>query len=372
MANPNFPIPNHRISNEERNITFTQRATLPLSLIGQTPVQRKGSLIFDPSIGLIYYSNGILWLPISSGGGGGVCISDANGDTTVCTDTTPETNSDTITFETNGSERARIDPTGVFMVGTTTPTPGKIAHFEGDVKITGNLDPISVQYESQAASPLVNTATQGLTYISSTNIGSYTNTPIYVDGANVSHIFGDMVAPPGPIVDNAIPRFDGTSGKLLQDSNLTLSDANILTAMGDLEITSTGNTTLSTTSPNYVDITGLRHLEPESVTTADATLTLLQTIPLDTADRTYLIEIRVTARNTATGDGASYMIEVTYKRDGGTTVTIIGSPFKRESLDDLNWIVDLATAASNVEVNVTGVAATNIIWNITTTIQSSQ
>jgi len=368
MSNPNFSI-----SNEERNVSFTQRATLPIRYVGQTPVQRDGSVIFDPSDGLIYYSNGNMWVPIpTGGGGGGICITDADGDTSVCTDTSPETDSDTITFETSGTERARIDPAGVFMVGTTTPTAGKIAHFEGDVKITGNLDPISVQYESQASSPLVNTATQGLMYISNTNTGSYTNTPIYVDGANVSHVFGNVTGPAGPVIDDSIPRFDGTTGELLQSSNLILTDANLLTAMGDLEITSTGNTSLSITSPNYVDVTGLRHLEPMFVNTGGAVPTLLQSIPLDTPSKTYLVETRVTATDTATGNGASYMIESTYKRDGGTNVTSIGLPFIRESTEDANWKVNLTTAASSVDVFVTGVAATSINWNNTTTIQISQ
>ena len=367
MSNPNFSI-----SNEERNVTFTQRATLPVRYIGQTPVQRTGSVIFDPSVGLIYYSNGNMWIPITTGGGSGICITDADGDTSVCTDTSPETDSDTITFETTGTERARIDPTGVFMVGTITPTAGKIAHFEGDVKVTGNLDPISVQYDSQAAPPLINTATQGLMYISNTNTGSYTNTPIYVDGANVSHVFGNVTASTGVVIDDSIPRYDGTTGEIIQDSNLILTDANLLTAMGDLEITSTGNTSLSITSPNYVDITGLRHLEPMSVNTGDSTPTLLQTIPLDTPSKTYLVETRITATDTTTGNGASYMIESTYKRDGGTNVTIIGSPFIRESTEDANWEVNLTTAASSVDVFVTGVAATSINWNNTTTIQISQ
>ena len=134
MSDPNF-----RISNELRNVTFTQRLTIPSASASFTPVQKQGSLLFDPSVGIVYYSNGTLWIPISSTGSS-VCITDADGDTSVCTDTIPETDSDTITFETDGSERARIDSNGVFMVGTTTPSPAKIAHFEGDVKITGNLD----------------------------------------------------------------------------------------------------------------------------------------------------------------------------------------------------------------------------------------
>jgi hypothetical protein len=183
MASFDFSAPNFRVSNEARNITFVQRSTIPISPVDQTPVQREGSLIYDPSNGLIFYSNGIEWVPISSGGG------------------------------------------------------------------------------------------------------------------------------PMPVT-------------------------------------------------------------PASVQTTNATPTLLQTIPLDTASRVYLIEIRVTARSGSTG--ASYIIEGTYKRDAGTTVSVIGLPFRRQSRDDTNWMVSLIPTTSGVDVIVTGVPATTIDWNSTATIQLSQ
>jgi hypothetical protein len=111
-----------------------------------------------------------------------------------------------------------------------------------------------------------------------------------------------------------------------------------------------------------------------SVTTMDATQTLLQSVSLSTASRVYSIKNTVTARSGATPIGASFIIESTFKRGAGTTVTIIGLvPFSREAKDvaAADWVVDLVTAASAVNVMVTGVLATTIEWNITTEVQQS-
>jgi len=180
----NIQLTNFRVSNEIRNVTLVQRATIPLSFVSQTPVQEEGSIIYDPSNGSIYYSNGVEWVILASSDG-----------------------------------------------------------------------------------------------------------PVPIDSAFVQ--------------------------------------------------------------------------------TTDATPTLLQTIALDTASKTYLIDIKVTARSSG-GNGASYIIEGTYKRDAGTTVTVIGLPFRRQSRDDINWVVNLTPVASGVQVTVTGVAATTINWNSTGTVQESQ
>jgi hypothetical protein len=48
---------NYRVSNESRNLTITGRNTIPLGVLSQTPVQRPGSLIFDPRTLGLYYSD---------------------------------------------------------------------------------------------------------------------------------------------------------------------------------------------------------------------------------------------------------------------------------------------------------------------------
>jgi len=51
--------------------------------------------------------------------------------------------------------------------------------------------------------------------------------------------FGDITGT-GSSTDNAIARWDGTSGKLIQDSSVTIDDSNNLEAPGTIESTSGG------------------------------------------------------------------------------------------------------------------------------------
>lgn len=61
---------------------------------------------------------------------------------------------------------------------------------------------------------------------------------------------GDVVGP-ASATDNAIVRFDGTTGKLVQNSGITVADA----ASGTLSGTNSGDVTLAG-SPNYLTIAG--------------------------------------------------------------------------------------------------------------------
>ena len=247
---------NSAVSNETRNLTIKGRQTIPLGLISQTPVQRGGSLIFDPRTLKLFYSDGTQWLAVvASPGGNLVCIQDTDGDTSVCTDTIPETDSDTIFFNTAGTEKARISSTGVFMVGTTTPTPGKIAHFEVDIDVTGIVDPIGVQYSQQATPPgSTNVPDKGMLYTDSASLGTFSNTLVFVDNTDVPHTLGDLISTAGPVTDNTIARFDGTTGKLLKDSSIILDtgvlsrptgDIGLIPDSGDGFVTVTGSVNIS-------------------------------------------------------------------------------------------------------------------------------
>jgi len=68
------------VSNEQRNLTITGRNTVPLAIVGNTPVQQKGSIILDPSTLKLYYSDGASWVELSTGGGGSTTITPVNSD----------------------------------------------------------------------------------------------------------------------------------------------------------------------------------------------------------------------------------------------------------------------------------------------------
>ena len=64
-----------------------------------------------------------------------------------------------------------------------------------------------------------------------------------LNGVALPASFGD-VAGPGSSTDNAIPRFDSTTGKIIQNSGITVDDSNIMTTAGLI----TANGGISTTT----------------------------------------------------------------------------------------------------------------------------
>ena len=124
------------VSNESRNLSITGRGTIPVGPVDSTPVQRRGSLLFDPRTLKIYYSDGVQWVEIGSSVTGGVCIQDADGDTSVCTDTIPETDADIIFFKADGANIARISKDGL-VVGSAVLNPSTIAHLAGNIEVAG-------------------------------------------------------------------------------------------------------------------------------------------------------------------------------------------------------------------------------------------
>lgn len=78
---------------------------------------------------------------------------------------------------------------------------------------------------------------------------------------------GDLVGPASS-TDNAIARFDGTTGKLVQNSAATISDAGVLTCAGVIgamqsAVIATSESTATFNSTSYVDSTALQlTLEP--------------------------------------------------------------------------------------------------------------
>lgn len=87
--------------------------------------------------------------------------------------------------------------------------------------------------------------------------------------ATVTSGSGDVVGP-ASATDNAVVRFDGTTGKLIQNSTVTLSDTGVLTVpeLSTASITSTGNNPIIIAP----DGTGDVHLNADSVRIGDNNL----------------------------------------------------------------------------------------------------
>ncbi len=396
---------NYGVSNEIRNLTTTGRTTIPLGILSQTPVQRKGSLIFDPMTLKLYYSDGAQWLEISASSGDLVCIQDADGDTSVCTDTIPETDSDTIFFTTSGIERMRITPAGVLSVGSTTPTAGKIAHFEGDIKVTGIIDPTGTQYEEQPVVPVDPTgSTTGVVWVRDDNPNSliFTNNTgantVLTGGGAVTDLAGtlvvgnftggnDIVLTTGDeivgLTDVVISGADNTGGiggdvniNAGNDSttgtggNVNITGGNSVAGIpGDVNISSTGDISLTAPPTRSVNVGDISNFSSTTVQTTDDTPTLLESISLAIPDRIYSILGRVVARSN--NIGASFLASATFHRDGGTTVRQLGPTIRTEHKDDPDWRINLVVASSAVDVFVIGVNFVTIDWKISTALYIS-
>jgi len=228
-----------------------------------------------------------------------------------------------IMFQTNSAEKARITAGGVFVVGTTgAPTAGKIAHFEGDIKVTGLVDPTGFVGTEQTLTPF-NPATsltgtvsvtastaavvgvgtlfttelsinewiniagevhQIQTITDNTNLTLATNhssgasgvsytlravdgtvwvrddapsTLMYTDSDGIDHAIGgsasDSITGGGSSTDNAIVRFDGTTGKIVQNSGILIDDSNTMTTPGNIVVDDATDSTSTVTGSIQTD-----------------------------------------------------------------------------------------------------------------------
>lgn len=110
----------------------------------------------------------------------------------------------------------------------------------------------SYSIETSQAGSLTNCATfaTGLTMNGATGgdqgSGTINATGLFVDGVAVSTSTGDVTGP-GSSTDNAVARYDSTTGKIIQNSGVTIDDSDNMTVPGDLTVNGT-LTTLDTTN----------------------------------------------------------------------------------------------------------------------------
>lgn len=100
------------------------------------------------------------------------------------------------------------------------------------------------------------------------------------------------------------------------------------------------------------------------VKTTDATVTVASTIAT-TVDKVYLIRAYVVActEPTVTTNQAGYTRVGLFKNIGGT-LSLVGSVSAGTTIEtDATWDATISTSGTNIVVNVTGVAATTIVWH---------
>lgn len=116
---------------------------------------------------------------------------------------------------------------------------------------------------------------------------------------------GDVTGPASS-TDNAIPRFDGTGGKTLQDSGITIADG----ATGTLAGSNSGDVTLAGT-PDYITIAGQVLTRGQVDLAADVTGTL-PSANLPTAIKTSTIGIAIDGAGAAITTGVKGYLEVPF------------------------------------------------------------
>lgn len=139
---------------------------------------------------------------------------------------------------------------GLSMSGTTlSVTAGTVTSIATGTGLTGGTITTSGTVSlSTALAPIATLTGNGLKYLR-VNAGETA-----VEYATVSGS-GDVVGP-ASATDNAVTRFDGTTGKLVQNSGVIIDDSNNITGIGTLDI-GNADTTISRSAAGIIAVEGV-------------------------------------------------------------------------------------------------------------------
>ena len=147
------------------------------------------------------------------------------------------------------------------------------------------------------------------------------------------------------------------------DSGTAIPAANILNIITNDTVNNNDNGITDTGAGNTVTIF-LTNRQTGTVTTADATLTTIQTVALGGTPGIFYVYGNVQGFNSSTPAGGSYAFGAGYKTDG-VTATELGVELHDEFEDPAFVTADifLSTSGNNVLLQVQGVAGLSINWN---------
>jgi hypothetical protein len=121
-------------------IIIQNKLTIPLVNVSSLSPQQKGSIIFDPLTEIFYISNGKKWCSIITSENYGSILENEN--------SSLELRDSSVIFSVDGIQKLKIDQDGILSVGTDTPASGNISHFQGNVKIDGDVNVSSIVFEN--------------------------------------------------------------------------------------------------------------------------------------------------------------------------------------------------------------------------------
>ena len=167
---------------------------------------------------------------------------------------------------------------------------------------------------------------------------------------------GDISAIAGPVPPSVPTSF-------VTDSGTAVPALNILNVLGNDTTSNNDNGISSIGSGNTVTYQ-LTNRQTGTVTTADATVTTILTVPMGATPGTFYVYGNVQAFDGVTPSSAAYSFSGGY-RTSGVAATELGTEFHDTFQDSTLSTSDifLTTSANNILVQVQGIVALSINWN---------
>ena len=147
------------------------------------------------------------------------------------------------------------------------------------------------------------------------------------------------------------------------DSGTATPAANIITILG-VDSTDNNDNGIQTVGSGSTVSVQLTNRYTAALTTADATITTIVTLPMTATPGTFYVHGNVQLFESATPASAGFSFSGAYRTDGATSVEL-GTEFHDTFQDPSLAASDifLSVSGNNILLQVKGIAATSINWN---------